>query len=304
MKMLFALLVPSGLVYLAAIGFLRPHGLPPWMQAPIGALPYIVLIFGLVFGWYLASGRVILSLLVLTLADRALAWCPPSDADPASTGQILYAAGSLLVPLNLLALSLVKEEALPTWRGIVRLLMVLGQPFAILWLALPDHEHLAQALQYPLIPVPTLEWSTLAQPALLAFLGAALLLGIRFILNPSSLNAGALWALMASFTAFHGLRYGWTPTNFLSTAGFILFIALLQACHRNAYRDSLTGLPSKAAYEQAVSNLKGRYVLAIVAIDQLKQYGSQHGKPVSEQLLCLLAPKIEAAACQGQVYRL
>jgi diguanylate cyclase (GGDEF)-like protein len=304
MKMLFAFVIPGGLIYLAAIGFLRPQGLPHWMQAPTAALPFIVLIFGLVFGWYLASGRLILSLFVLAFADRALVLCPPTDPDPASAGQVLYAAGSLLVPLNLLALSLVKDEAIPTWQGIVRLLMVLGQPFAILWLALPDHEHLARALQFPLIPALTVEWSSLAQPALLAFFGAVFLLGIRFVLNRSPLDAGTLWALIASFTAFHGLRYGWAPTNFLSTAGFVLFIALVQASHQHTYRDALTGLLGKAAYDQAVSRLKGRYVFAIVGLDQLKQYGSQHGKPVSEQLLCLIAPKIQAAAGQGQVYRL
>jgi diguanylate cyclase (GGDEF)-like protein len=182
--------------------------------------------------------------------------------------------------------------------------MVLGQPFAVLWLALPDQDHLARALQFPLIPAPMLEGSMLAQPALLAFFGAAFLLGVRFVLNRSPMDAGALWALMASFTAFHGLRYGWAPTNFLSTAGLVLFIALVQASHQNTYRDALTGLLGKAAYEQAVSRLKGRYVFAIVGLDQLKQYGSQHGRPVSEQLLCLIAPKIQAAAGQGQVYRL
>jgi len=304
MKTLLAFLIPGGPVFVAALGFLRPHGLPAWMQAPVGALPYIALAFGLIFGWYLASGRLILSLLVLGLVDLALVLCPPSDPDPSATGQILYAAVSFLLPLNLLALSLVREQALPTWRGVVRLCFLLAQPFMVLWLALPDHAHLARALQYPLMPFATHIWSPVPQAALLSFMGAACLLAIRFVMGRSPDDAGALWALVASFTALHGMRYGWAPTNFLSCAGLILFVTLVQGSHQRAYRDSLTGLLGKPAYAQAMAQLKGRYVLAIVGIDQLKQYGNQYGKPVSEQLLRLVAPKIQAAAGQGQVYRL
>ncbi|MBH0180033.1 MAG: GGDEF domain-containing protein, partial [Nitrospira sp.] len=69
-------------------------------------------------------------------------------------------------------------------------------------------------------------------------------------------------------------------------------------------RDDLTGIPGKPAYDEAVAGLGRKYVLAVVGIDQLKQYGNQHGKPVSEQVLCLVAPKILAAAGAGKVYRL
>jgi len=76
-KSCLAFLFPGGLIFLIAIGFLRPQGHPMWLQQPIAALPYIVLTFGLIFGWYFASSRMILSLLVLALADRALGLFPP-----------------------------------------------------------------------------------------------------------------------------------------------------------------------------------------------------------------------------------
>src|SRR6266545_3760185 len=116
-KTSFAFFVPGGLVFFVAIGFLRPHGLPAWIHGPVGALPYIVLCFGLVFGWYLSSGRLILSLLMLALVDRAMMVFPPTDSDPASMGRVMFSAITFLLPLNLLALSLIKEEAISTWRG-------------------------------------------------------------------------------------------------------------------------------------------------------------------------------------------
>src|SRR4249919_2993858 len=97
-KPFLAVFFPGGLIFLTAIGFLRPQGHPVWLQQPIGALPYIVLTFGLIFGWYFASSRMILSLLVLALADRALVLFSATNAD-----QTAIAITAFLVPLNLLA---------------------------------------------------------------------------------------------------------------------------------------------------------------------------------------------------------
>jgi diguanylate cyclase (GGDEF)-like protein len=58
------------------------------------------------------------------------------------------------------------------------------------------------------------------------------------------------------------------------------------------------------AYDEAVAGLGKKYVLAVVGIDQLKQYGNQHGRPVSEQVLRLVAPRILAVAGAGKVFRL
>src|SRR5512139_3754527 len=75
-KTFLALVMPGGFIFIAAIGFLRPQGLPAWLHQPISALPCIVLVFGLIFGWYFSHTRMILSLLALTLTDRALCFFP------------------------------------------------------------------------------------------------------------------------------------------------------------------------------------------------------------------------------------
>lgn len=303
-KSFVAFLVPGGVVFLVALGFLRPQGLPDWVQGPVRALPIIVLAFGFFFGWYLSSSRLILSLLVLTFADRAVILFPPTDLDPGSANHVIFAATTLLLPLNLLAFSIIKEQAIATWSGVLRLLLVLVQPFLVLWLCLPEQGGLAQSLREPLLPSVAGDWSLLPQPSVIAFAGALFLIGTRFIVEKNPLDGGAFWALVTSFVAFQGTRYGWSATNFLSAAELILFLTLLQASHQRTYRDGLTGVLGKLAYEEAVAGLGNKYALAVVGIDQLKQYAGQHGKSVSEQLLRLLAPKIVAAAGSGKVYRL
>ncbi|MBM4126710.1 MAG: GGDEF domain-containing protein [Nitrospira sp.] len=303
-KSLLDLSVPGGLIVLAAVGLLRPHGLPPWVQGPVQAFPFVVLAFGLFFGWYLSSSRVILALIVLSGADRGLALLPPADQGVESAHHILFSALALLLPLNLMALSIMKEEALSSWRGALWLPLVLIQPVLVLWLAQPGQVSIAHSLQQPLVPALSTSWTTLPQLVLLAFMGAVLLIGIRFAVNRNPVDSALFWSVIASFIAVQGFHHGWIPTNFFSAAGLTLFVALLLAAHQESYRDELTGIPGKLAYDQTVAGLGRQYVLAVVGIDQLKQYGNQHGKAVSEQMLQLIAPKILASAGGGKVHRL
>ncbi|MEQ1793171.1 MAG: GGDEF domain-containing protein [Nitrospira sp.] len=295
---------PGGLVLLLAIGFLRPHGLPIWVQGPVSVFPVIVLGFGIVFGWYLSSSRLILSLLVLVFLDRGIVLFLPTDSSPGAPGPVLFAIATCLTPLNLLALSLVKEGGISTWRGILRLALVLIQPFIALWLCLPDQTNFSIPFQHALIPLSTAGWTMIPQPALLAFCVAVLLLSIRFLLYQDPLDGGTVWALAATVTAIQGLQYGWSPTNFLAAAGLTLFLSLVHASHQRTYHDELTGALGRLAFEETVARLGKRYVVAVLGMDQLKQYQRQYGKQISEQILRLVAPKILASAGTAKVFRL
>jgi diguanylate cyclase (GGDEF)-like protein len=303
-KSLLALLFPGGLILLLAIGFLRPQGLPMWLQQPIAALPYIVLTFGLIFGWYLASSRMILSLLVLTLADQALVLLPTTETDQETVRQTIVAITAFVVPLNLLAFSILKEGSLLTFRGLMRLLLVLVQALLLFWLCLPNQHDLATSLFAGAFISPLFtEWTPIPQPGLAAFSTALLLHGVRFVLHRDALEGGAIWALIAIFVAYHTSRYGWHPTNFFMTAGLILFATLVQSFHRQTYRDALTGIPGRLAYDEAIGQLGKRFSVAIIGIDQLTQYANVHGKSVSEQIFKQIAPKVLAVCTSGQVFR-
>ncbi len=302
-KSSLAIVFPGGLIFLIAIGFLRPQGLPMLLQQPIAALPYIVLTFGLIFGWYFASSRMILSLLVLALADRALVLFPSTDAGQTAVSQTVIAITAFLVPLNLLAFSIFKEDSLSTLRGVMRVVLVLAQPFLLLWLCLPDQHDLASSFTREYIPSLYMEWTPIPQPALFVFAIAFLLHIIRFVLHRDPLEGGTIWALGAIFVAYHTTRYGWKPTNFFMAAGLILFVTLLQSFYQRTYRDELTGIPGRLAYDEAITQLGKRFSVAVISIDQLTQYANIHGKSVSEQILKLVAPRVQTACADGQVFR-
>ena len=294
--------IPGGLLCLAALGFLRPQGLPVWCQGPVAALPLLALTCGLVFGWYFASMRMVLSVLSLTFANQALVtW--PVEHDPASVSRVIFAASAFLLPLNFLAFSLVKEDAIGTIRGAVRLLLFLLQPFVVLWLCHPAQHEIAIGLQTAYFPGWSTHWTPIPQAALLVFIISGLMHIVRFALSRHPMDAGAAWALAAVFLAYHGVQFGWQPTSFISTAGLILFLSLVQASYQQTYRDELTGVPGRLAYEEATAQLGRHFAIAVLAVDQLKAYAGTHGKPVVEQVLKLVAPRVQAACHSGRVFR-
>jgi GGDEF domain-containing protein len=294
--------VPGGLVLLAAVGFLRPHGVPAWLQQPISVIPLAVLAFGLVFGWYLSSTRLILSFLVLVWADRVLTMFPPTGSDQESVAAKLFAMSAFLVPLNLLAFSIFKEGVISTIRGATRLALVCTQPFLVLWLCDPAQHELGMSFVRRYVDIPT-EWTPIPQAALAAFLLAGAMHVGRFLVTRDPFEAGSVWAIVALVLAYHGTRIGWQPSNFVATAGFILFLSLLQSSHFRTYRDESTGIAGDRAYREALERLGTRYAFAVAVVDQMKSYGNIHGKLVTEQVLQIIAPLVQSVCRDGRVYR-
>ena len=298
-----AFVLPGGLIFFAAVGFLRPAGLPLWCQQPVAAFPFFVLGFGLMFGWYFSSTRMIVSLVCVALADRALALFPLSENDPGAISHIVFAASTFLLPMNFMAVSILREEAIGTSRGALRMVPILIQPLLVLWLCYPEQRDLAAVLTMPYFPWVSTSWTRIPQAALLAFLVAGTMHVTRFALCRDPMDGGATWALAAVFLAYHGNQFGWSPTNFFSTAGLILFVTLVQSSYQRTYRDDLTGIAGRVAYEEATVQIGKQCAIAVLAVDQLKCYAGTHGKTVVEQILKLVAPKVQAACQGGQVFR-
>lgn len=303
MKWLYSLVVPGGLLVLAALGFLRPRGLPGWMQPIVGVYPYIVLVVGLLFGWHFDLSRIVFSLLVLALADRSLLLFAAGDAATEGIGHIVFNAVAFLLPLNLLALSLIKERGILTRSGLMRLSLILSQLLLVAWICRPEMADVAASLELSYVDPRLTGWTPIAQPALLAFVVALVLQLSRYVVYRNAIESGFMWAMVAAFIALHGIRFGWTPTNYFATAGLILFLALLEASYKMTYHDELTRIPGRFALDQALPGLGSRYAVAMVDIDHLKEFNNQYGKAVGDQVLQMVATKIAGVPGGGRAFR-
>jgi diguanylate cyclase (GGDEF)-like protein len=302
LKAILVFVFPGGLLFLVAVGFLRPSGLPLWCQSAVAALPYLALAFGLLFGWYFASTRMLFTLVTLAFADRVLVAFPlQKDPDPVS--QIVFSVSAFLVPMNLLGFSILQEGRAGTIRQAMRVILLLIQPVVVVWLCQPAQQDLALALVTSGLTGWSTSWTPIPQAALLAFLIAVTMQVSRFALSRNPMDAGAAWALGTVFLAYHCTQFGWNATHYLSAAALIVFVSLVQASYQETYRDELTGIPGRMAYEETTAQLGGNFALAVLAIDQLKSYAGSHGRPVVEQVLKLVSQKVESACHGGRVFR-
>jgi diguanylate cyclase (GGDEF)-like protein len=295
--------LPDGLVVLAAVGFLRPKGLPAVMLPIEQAFAYLVLGAGILLGLYVRHPRILFAMLLLALADRALHHLAAGSAASADVGRIMFNAVALLLPLNLLALSLITERRLLISREVARLVLVLLQVFFVSWIGLPENAEIATSLESPFVDPRYTAWTPLAQPALVSFGAALALQTARFTAYRNPVDRGFFWALVSAFLALHGTRAGWSPTNFLATAGLILIVAAYAELYRSTYYDELTGLRGRVALDQALFNLGSRYAIAVIDVDHLKQINAAHGYPAGDQVLRMVAAKIAAMPGEGKTFR-
>src|SRR5438105_15749105 len=91
-KLLYSFVVPGGLLLLAALGFLRPRGLPGWMQPIVGVYPYIVSVGGLMFKWYFYRRRMVLAMLNVPLTDAAFQFFTCGERAPNAVVPIVFTA--------------------------------------------------------------------------------------------------------------------------------------------------------------------------------------------------------------------
>lgn len=295
--------LPDGLLVLAALGFLRPGGLPDVMLPLEQAFAYLVLVVGILLGLYVRHSRILFALLLLALADRALLHLAAGAASSADVGRIMFNAVALLLPLNLLALSLITERRLLISREVVRLILVLLQVFFVSWIGLPENVAFAAALESSFIDPRYTAWTPIAQPPLLAFGAALALQTARFVSYRNPVDRGFFWVLVSAFLALHGTSAGWSPTNFLATAGLILIIAAYAEIYQSTYYDELTGMRGRPYWDQAVTNLGTRYSVALIDIDGMKHLNETQGYAVGDQILCMVARKITNLSGEGKAFR-
>jgi diguanylate cyclase (GGDEF)-like protein len=261
---------------------------------------YGVTAAGILLSLRVGNLRVLLSLIVLALADQALRWAP--SGGPLTTPGIVGAAVALLVPLNLAALAWTPDRGLRRSQVKLWTLIIAAQTLGVTLLLRPQTAKPARTVWRSLLePIPLQE--PVGGPALLAF-GAAIALGaVRFMLRPRATEAGLLWALGA---AFLGLGLGGErliATLYLATGGLILIVALVETSHALAYGDELTGLPARRALNRLLGALGPPYAVAMVDIDHFKKFNDTYGHPAGDQLLQKVAATLGEVGGGGRPFR-
>jgi diguanylate cyclase (GGDEF)-like protein len=117
------------------------------------------------------------------------------------------------------------------------------------------------------------------------------------------LQIGNAGAVAAYYIAAEWVGTPGVYAAFMSAAGAILVVSLLEESHRLAFRDSLTGLPGRRALEERLRSLRGRFAIAMVDVDHFKKFNDTHGHDIGDQVLKLVGARLAEVGGGGIAFR-
>jgi GGDEF domain-containing protein len=258
---------------------------------------FTALIAGLLLAWRFHSSRIFFALLALFLSERAILYFTGGHVAARGPGSTVLASIGLLLPLNFVLLSLRRERGFtfPTVAPAAVILFIESVVVAVL--CRPDAAIAGRTLHRAIAPqpLPLVTW--------LAFTAALTVLLIRFALYRKPAESGLLWALCATCLALRFGGIGRIPATYFAAAALMLAVAVVETSYLLAYRDELTQLPSRRAFQESLLRLAPPYSIAMVDIDHFKRCNDTYGHDVGDEVLRMVAGRLARVTGGGKAYR-
>jgi diguanylate cyclase (GGDEF)-like protein len=292
-----SLTLPGG-VLLVAVAVLAHSGWLTLAPPALSFLYYSALVGGMLLAWRFHSSRVFLALVVIFLAEQAVALAGGAHALPGSAGWITLTAAASLVPLNFILIAFMNEHGF-TLPGIAPLgLFLFVETIVVTVLSqvdLPAHaasraHHAANTIALP-------------DSAVVAFLTAGVVLLARAVIKRKPAESALLWSLISFFLSVRFLGASRISTTYAAASACILAVSIIETSYLLAYHDELTSLPSRRAFNDAVLRLQAPYAIAAVDIDHFKRFNDTYGHDTGDEVLRLVASKLAQVTGGGQAYR-
>jgi GGDEF domain-containing protein len=123
------------------------------------------------------------------------------------------------------------------------------------------------------------------------------------LVTRSATPAALAGAIVAFAVAAHVPSASLTFSVFTSMAELMITVAVLQDTFRMAFRDELTGLPSRRALNERLAALGKRYAIAMLDVDHFKKFNDTYGHDLGDQVLKMVAARIAGVGGGGKAYR-
>ena len=283
-------LLPHVAALPASLAGLREHG------------PYFVIAIGVAISIAFQRGRALFALLTLAAAQMARQLYLQTGSPP-SAAYTAFAAVCLFVPLNLAVLSALQERGIFNRHGVQRAALVLVQLVFCLWLPRWGRTGFASAVYVTVMETRLFASSPIPQLGLLAIaLALAVSLAV-WLHRRAPLDLGLAGAILAFALAANSVTIPNGFEMFVAAGALIVTAAVMQDTFRMAFRDELTGLPSRRALNERLARLPRRYAVAMIDVDRFKGLNDRFGHDVGDQVLKLVATRLARVGGGGTVYR-
>ena len=298
LRFLGSLLVPGGVLVLAAWAVQREEVVQSAASPYAAFFCFAALAVAVLLSMYYDQARLLCGAATVFLTVTTLGpWLTDSNR--------VKLAVVILLPVNLSLLAISRERGLMTVYGLLKLGIVASQPFILSWIARQNGLNWDAPLGWS---GGLLEGRLPAIAQLSFALGALLLLTLVFS-RRTKVEQGLLWGLVSMYLGLNPFEIGpgGAPSDALffyaGTAGLILLFAVLEHGYDIAFRDELTGLPGRRAFNNVMVQLGGTYAIAMCDVDHFKRFNDTYGHDVGDQVLKMVAAKLSQVGGGGKTFR-
>ncbi len=264
--------------------------------------PYIVTSMGLLLSVHFHRGRPFMILLMLgffywSSQTQFLAGQYELSIHP------IFQTFILLIPLNMVLVTIMRERGVFSTIGRMRLLFLVIQALAVLWLFRQHFFEFVPYIAQNYIQWPLINSLLVPQPALMVGALCFTVIAILVLLRQAPIDGGMLGALAAFFMACNWITTRDTLVAYNTAGALILTMSVLRDSYNMAFRDDLTGIPSRRSLNESLHGLGRHYTVAMLDVDHFKQFNDTYGHDVGDQVLKMVARKMLAVGGGGKAYR-
>ena len=300
-------LAPAAILLAAVLALVAGPTLPPSLSGLKTLGPYVVLLLGTGMGAWFNRGRAFIALASLLAAFAGYSLALELGA-ASFAARAVFTAAAILVPLNFLLALVLPERGVSHHFNYRWLMLAVVETLFVAWIASAGRTSLSGTVWQDLLE----HWLLRSPPTPLlgrllfaaAFVAAAARARPRVPATETRpLDIGQAGALLAFFIACEWVDAPGAFGAFMTAAGAILLVSLLQESHRLAFSDELTGLPSRRALEERLHGLGPVHAIAMLDVDHFKNFNDTHGHDIGDQVLRLVSTRLAQAAGGGTAYR-
>lgn len=264
--------------------------------------PYVFLALGGAVSLAFRRGRVLFAVLTLAIAYVSFRSFLQSGQDK-FVAYAVFSVLCLLVPANLAALSLLKERGTFNRHGLLRLAVIAVQIAFAAWVVLSRSVTTVKWAYHPLADMGLFTTSPLPQLGIVVIALCVAASLWAWLVTRSAIDLGMAGATAAFGISAHGITTPNMFAVFVTAAALILTIAVLQDTFRMAFRDELTGLPSRRTLNERLAGLGRSYTVAMLDVDRFKGLNDHYGHDVGDQVLKMVAAQFARVGGGGKAYR-
>lgn len=300
--LLKALVLPGGLLLgitagLVQSGALRNSGIA------IDFCYYAAFGVGLLLAWRFHSSRVVAAMVVLFLGHRAIEFFAQGHIPLTGTGLTALETLSFLIPLNFLLLAIDKERGFGIAITVPRMVLLFVESVFVAVLCRPAPAAGSKLFHVTIFGRSWSNWTPIPQISLVVFFAVLVYLVARVMSRPKPVENGFAWALLALFLSLNSGGVGANARAYVASGAIILVASIIENSYAMAYRDELTGLPSRRAFKDAILQLEMPYTVAGVDIDHFKSVNDTFGHDIGDQVLSMVAGSLARITGGGQAFR-